>query len=395
MTERPITRRGIYFIGGYDPKSAKAFFDRLTREISRFDETWGVASSLSAMRESPPDQIGTVEIDTKGDGWSTAAEFSFLVLDSLVLKDFRRPSATRLGKYLATLADYAATGTTLRMFASSWRFGLYHLFPLAALLLFAAAGLLAAWLVPAKMPLAPVLGIVVGLAVFALCFETVGRRWPVSHLMDLWSFSRNYLRGRRPDADALLDGWAAVVTARAAAAKFDEILLVGHSTGGALILDLAARCIARDPEFPNRAPHVTILTLGSTALKIGMHPAAGTFRSRVQALVDNGRIGWAEVQCMTDVINFHRVDPVVAMELAPRRSGGFPLIREVRIKHMLADATYKRIKRNFFRVHYQYVFGNTKRYFYDFFMVCCGPLSLAARMNGEVVGPGIGEESPS
>ena len=64
----------------------------------------------------------------------------------------------------------------------------------------------------------------------------------------------------------------------------------------------------------------------------------------------------------------------------------FPLTSIVRIKHMLETATYKRIKWRLFRVHYQYIFGNTKRYFYDFFMICCGPAPLAERMRDEIVG---------
>jgi hypothetical protein len=49
---------------------------------------------------------------------------------------------------------------------------------------------------------------------------------------------------------------------------------------------------------------------------------------------------------------------------------------------MLEPAIYRRIKRNFFRVHYQYIFGNNRRYFYDFFLICCGPMPLAERMLG-------------
>ena len=53
---------------------------------------------------------------------------------------------------------------------------------------------------------------------------------------------------------------------------------------------------------------------------------------------------------------------------------------------MLQADTYKRIKRNFFRVHYQYIFGNTKRYWFDFFQVCCGPTPLLERAEKSIVG---------
>jgi pimeloyl-ACP methyl ester carboxylesterase len=222
--------------------------------------------------------------------------------------------------------------------------------------------------------------------VFGVLLSTVGARWSITHLMDLWSFSLNFLRGRRPDAEALMQRYAEAIVERAKAKAYDEILLVGHSTGGGLILDIAARCLRIDPEFAARSAEVSILTLGSTALKLGLHPAATRFRASVQDLVDDPRLKWAEFQCLTDAINFFRTDPVRDMKLRPRPAGGnsppFPVVRHVRIRNMLEDATYRRIKHNFFRVHYQFVFGNTKRYFYDFFMICCGPQPLSALQQG-------------
>ena len=99
------------------------------------------------------------------------------------------------------------------------------------------------------------------------------------------------------------------------------------------------------------------------------------------------------MQCLIDPINFYKCDPLAEIGLTPRvknQPPGMPfaLACTVRIRDMLEAATYKRIKRRMLRVHYQYVFGNTKRYFYDFFMICCGPLALAERMLGQVSGPG-------
>lgn len=400
MTHRMISRRGVFFIGGYDPKTPQAFFERLRREISRFEQTWGVSTSMSTVTVSPDGEVARATIRTTAGTWTVETEFNFFVLDKIVLGDFAKPLPVRLWKYLRMFADYVASGTLLRVFAASWRFTLYLLFPFVMIVLFAAAGWLAArWLGGSGLlPAATLVGPVLGLAVFFGLLATLGRRWPVTHLMDLWSFSRDYLRGRRPDAEAQLQRSGEAVVARASQGSFDEILLVGHSTGGALVLDIAANAVAADPAFTARDTSVCVLTLGSTALKIGLHPAAAAFRRKVQTLVDDGRMNWVEIQCLTDVINFYKTDPVVEMKLRPRGAGEggalpFPIVRQVRMRDMLADATYKRVKRNFFRVHYQYIFGNTKRYFYDFFMVCCGPTPLHVRAGKSVVGAGPAQET--
>ena len=88
-------------------------------------------------------------------------------------------------------------------------------------------------------------------------------------------------------------------------------------------------------------------------------------------------IFWIEFQTMADPISFYKVDPLAALKLPA--SPGF-VIRRVHIRDMLEASTYRRFKANFFRLHRQLVMGNEKRYFYDSYMICCGPLPLEMRV---------------
>jgi hypothetical protein len=381
-----VSRRVVFLVGGYDPQQPDAFFGRLAKELQRSAATSGFTATVGPVTLSPEREIGTVEIDTVGPDWRAKTHFGFLVLDPIVLKDFARPLHRRLFGYLATWLDYVSSGTFLAMARKAWRFSLYFLYPMVVLLLFAAlAAALGIAIASTSMPFAGSAGVLGALAAFVMLLRTLGNRWSTLHLMDLWSFSLRFLRGKRPDAEALLDRFAAAIVKKARSAHADELILVGHSTGGGLILDIAARCIAVDPGFSGRSRRTSILTLGSTAQKLGMHPAASAFRARVKSLVDDPLLAWVDVQCLTDIINFYKCDPVVDMGLEPRVKHEpidlrFPLTVTVRVKEMLEPATYKRIKRNFLRVHYQYIFGNTRRYFYDFFLICCGPQPLPERM---------------
>ncbi|MFQ0812448.1 lipase [Brucella anthropi] len=382
--KQPVRRRAVFFIGGYDPKTPEAFFGRLKREINRFETLWDVRSVVSPVDISPDREIGSVSIETApaDKSWATGTDFHFLVLDKIVRADFDRPLPVRLAKYLVAFGDFVITGTAFRFFARAWRFGLYFLYPFVVLALFAAMGYAAARWTAHGLGAAGWAGwasLIVGLAVFFTALAILGKRWSTNHLMDLWSFSLSFIRERRQDAESLMQRFAARIVRRITAKPYDEVILVGHSTGGMLMLDVAARCLAIDPEFSSRASSVTLLTLGSTALKAGYHPAGGHFREAVQRLVDDGKIDWVEIQCLTDAINFYKTDPVAEMGLKRQPQRCFPVTRTVRMKDMLEPEIYKRVKRNLFRVHYQYVFGNTKPYWYDFFQICCGPVPLRVR----------------
>lgn len=182
--------------------------------------------------------------------------------------------------------------------------------------------------------------------------------------------------------DRRLDDWADLIASRLAAGSYDEVLLVGHSTGGALILDLAHQLADRLSRSGAKVDF-HLLTVGSTSLKIALHPRAHRARDRLQQLAGYPDIRWTEFQALTDIINFYKCDPFAAAGLKHQRKDLFPRQFQVRFKQMLAPDTYRRIKRNFFRVHYQFISANSREYFYDFFMICCGPRPL------QTVAPGV------
>lgn len=368
-----VATRSVYLIGGYEPKSSDAFFKRTRRELARFCETWQVRAVMGEQRLSEDRLIATARVEAEMESQAVGTDINFLVWNEVVLTDFSKPTMIRVAKYVATFIDYLLSGTFFRIVRHAWRFSLYFLYPACMLLAFAVLGSAVGLAVSALgFPGAPWLG---GGVAMAICFGLLrwsGRRWFVLHLMDLWSFSAAHLRGKRPDFDRLADRFADAIVRRAQLKCDDEIVLVGHSTGGALILEIAARALAKDPALGASGPSVTVLTVGSTALKIGLHPAAIRFRQQVQTLIDSPAINWIECQAHTDIVNFYKTDPVAAMKLHSLRSDSFPQVHVVRIRDMLQPEIYKKFKFNFFRVHYQFIMANTRRYAYDFFMMCCG-----------------------
>ncbi|KQY16818.1 lipase [Rhizobium sp. Root73] len=380
-----VRKRAVFFIGGYEPKTPKAFFYRLFKQVSRFDKLWGYHSDVSSVEVIQDNEVGVVTISTSAvqEQWSTTTDFNFLCLDKIVLRDFARPMPMRLFYYLRAFADFLSSGAAFRFFSKAWRFGLYFVYPFLMLTMFAVVAYIFAHLTFHSLGLASGL---VGMLTFVLALLVVGERLSTNHLMDLWSFSLDFLRGRRTDADAILQRFGETVVAKTKGENYDEVILIGHSTGGLLMIDVAARCLSIDKEFTGSAPKVVLLTLGSTALKAGYHPAGKIFRESVEQLIKDDKLAWVEIQCLTDAINFYKTDPVEEMGLEPKPDRAFPIVRSIKVRDMLRPDTYARIKRNFFRVHYQYVCANTKPYWYDFFQVCCGPTFLSARVEGRIVG---------
>src|SRR3954462_13228133 len=97
-----IGKRGVYFIGGYEPNTPTAFFARLQRELGRFDTTWRVRTTVSPVTLSQDGAIASAQLKSaamKGE-WQVTAPFHFLPLDDLVRNDAKRPLLPRLADYL-------------------------------------------------------------------------------------------------------------------------------------------------------------------------------------------------------------------------------------------------------------------------------------------------------
>lgn len=378
VTQPSVSRRAVFLVGGYERNDAAGFFRRIGREMDRFRTCWSVEATLGTPAAASDAVATTATADYRGPDGFCRSEITFLSFDDIVKHDGARPFVVRLLAYLVAFVDYVFSGTMLRFFATNWRFALYFLYPFVMLAFFAWLGT-AAYRLAGVLPLpgGPVLPALVGAAVAYAVGRFTGRRYFVFHLMDLWSFSREHLHCRRPEMDARIDAWAGLIEDRVSAAAYDEVLLVGHSTGGALILDVAHQ-LAERLVREGRPLDFKLVTVGSTSLKVALHPAARRARGRLQALARHAEIHWTEFQALTDIINFYKCDPYARAGLTHQRTDTFPRQLQVRIREMLERDAYKRVKKNFFRVHYQFISANSRRYFYDFFMICCGTRPIEA-----------------
>ena len=120
-----------------------------------------------------------------------------------------------------------------------------------------------------------------------------------------------------------------------------------------------------------------IVSTGSSLLKVALHPAAGWLREAVHRVANAPAVYWVEYQALVDIINVYKVDPVAALGLP---ATGKPIVKIFRIRMMVEEHTYRRFHLNFLRIHRQAVLGNERRYFYDYYMLCCGPIALQHRV---------------
>jgi hypothetical protein len=291
----------------------------------------------------------------------------------------------------AGLLHFVLTGTVGRYFAANARYGMFVLYPFLLLVAFAAIGFFAGRTIARlDLPLSAVIGTVVGVALFVVLLRWAGRFFHLYFALADWSFAADLAQGRVRGLDQCIDQFAGEVVARIGEARDDEVILSGVSLGAVVMAETLARALKRDPELCRRGPAVAFLTIGSSILKIGLHPRAASLKAAVGRVAREPSLFWIEYQSKVDPINFFQTDPVERMGLPPT---GKPIVKTMRLRETMTPEEYRFLKVNFLRLHRQFAMPNSRRYHYDFYLICFGPMPLAERvLLGEKATAAIGDD---
>src|SRR5262249_39608750 len=376
-----VRRRHVYHMAGYDPIDAGAQHRRFARQLEIFRRTWNVEASVSQLTRDNEQSHAWWSVRAGGPNWQVEAVHEVLLWDDICRGDFKGRLPVRLVIAVRAYLDFIVTGTMFRYIVANQRYAIFFLFPILSVVLFAVVGWFFARLLTGFLGLdglgAITLGVPAGLILFLVLMRWPGRRWRVEQLLDDWICAHDYIHGERPDIDARLELFAETLLAGTRDAALDEIVIVGHSLGAMLVLDIIVRALARDADFGLRGPAVCVLTIGATIPKFALHPRAKPIRRRIAEVAAEPSIAWTEYQSRADTISFYKFDPVSLKRIAADRLDSKPVIRRVQIHDMLLPETFARCRTHVLRLHYRSVMANDRRAPYDYFLMVCGPVAFS------------------
>ena len=142
-----------------------------------------------------------------------------------------------------------------------------------------------------------------------VALRPLAKRWFVIQINSHWPYLCEFARGEPTCFDRPIEAGAQSVIAAARANEADEIVVIGHSGGGALAPAVITRALELDPEVGRRGPPVVLLTLGSIAPGAALHPKAAKLRAVFARLAVEPSITWIDAQSRKDVLNFWDFDP--------------------------------------------------------------------------------------
>lgn len=352
----PPYRRAVFYMAGFDNIGARFYYALFARGMARASSRDGRRYTLSKL--APGEGASTWRIETSDGGRPVEVDYFFLTPQTVVRSNHSdNPLWIIAGWALASYA-FLRYGVLYRAFRRYWPGALVLAYALICAPLYfivgaALTGLVAHYAAgaPWYATLAAALaGGVIGLRL-GLRFD---RSTYANYLLSATRMAAVHGLRRDTALDDMADQWAALIAARQAERRWDDVLLVGHSSGATSAIDVAARLLAMPAEARPRP--LSLLTLGSTDGIVACFPAAVAHRQALAEVATRREITWIEYYSYYDFISMGPIDPIdgAQADLGGKPQLG-PIRYEVEYHEILNDASYAGLRFNIFKRHFQYL----------------------------------------
>jgi pimeloyl-ACP methyl ester carboxylesterase len=367
-----ISSRLVFYFPGFDPLDAAAHQRRYERSAAQSGKTFAIDYEVGGV--VPTDAGARMNVVGKHDGHDTHSTI-FIHDHNSLISHLRSVSVWKqIALGFKAAGGIIAEGGAWAYMRHAWRFGLFFLFPFLLIAVgLAVAALIAA--LPLLFDLSPflcLLSIPLAYLFFTKGLMPFSDRFHTLHLFADWRFALVVGRDEALARDWIEEKAGAVIAALEQSSE--EVLFVSHSMGASLALAVAGRVLELKPDaFDGR--NVSFVTLGGAALQCGLLSSASRLRQSIGVLARNSHVNWFDIQCLTDPIHLYKCNTA---DLTGHADADQPKIVTIRFKHSLSDERYQKNKRNFLRMHRQYVLGSDRKSGFDFTLLTAGPLPAAS-----------------
>ena len=384
---QPVRRRTVFYIGGFDPKGAAHYHALYRDEAAKQALVSGLNIDVGK-RQKSANGNAFWSLQAPGlDGTNVQTRYEIMRWDDIVRQHWPRNQVRLVWDMLTTTALNLRTGALWHMFKLSWPPVIALVAPVALLLAVLLGAPLLAWSMFAALQ-----GLGGLLAALAAAGTLCGALWAGLKLQQkysmLWmmrsyAFTAEQARGQVPALDERLAEHARTLLAAVASGQTDEVLLVAHSSGSIMAASVLAKALQLDPALGRQSAQnttVSLLTLGQWIPLLGCLPQASAFRAELQRLASADGVDWIDFGAPPDGCCFALVDPIAACGVVPTVAHtDRPKLLSPRFADMFAAPDYAALRRDRFRIHFQYLMASERAVPYDFFAITAGHLTLAQR----------------
>lgn len=399
--ESIVRRRCVFYFAGFDP-SGPAHYHRLYKEQSALQAALKGYQIEVGARTKKSDRLATWTVTTTPNNgphsFSSQTDYFFARWDDIVRAHWGQldslVAAWRfLCAFLATQWHYLRTGALLKMLRLAWPPVVALVSPLALLLVVVIVWLITPWLAWIALHALPLteltqstflrkFGTIVWWILTTMGLAQIVRKlenkFHMLWLMRSYLFTRLQALEKIPALEERLQSFALSIQQAQSSGDYDEVLVVGHSSGCIMAASALARSCALSP-IVQTSTQLGLITLGHWLPLLSSLPSARQFRDQLQVLSHQPALTWVDFSAPADGCCFALVNAVTAAVPAHLQGSCVPKLLSPRFQTLFTPADYKTLCNHRFDLHFQYIMAGRIAGDYDFFALTAGTHTLKDR----------------
>jgi hypothetical protein len=378
---REDVQRLVVFLGGFDPRGARHYHQLMRAEAAHQSQVSGAAYMVGPRSRwhvsepaGLPHAMWTVSADVDADG-ARACDYLFIEWSDLVRQHWppRTWAVMRDG-----WATYKAVWKNKGVLPPVHRETPYVLWTLAYPLVYALFFLLmgAVALLVAMVYRSDMSGVFLGaVAAVLVCFTgyKLDKLLHVSWLLRILNFAHHTAHQPVEDLKERWNASANLAAQQMQQGRYREVVVVGFSVGSAMAVPFVhalRAALQRNPDGPQR---VDLVTLGNCIPLFTLMPQSTQVLHReLLALAQDPDLYWVDISSPSDSMSFGMCNllqislPLLSEKeqmncMNPRH------MCSPRFHKLFSSSTYRWIKRNKMRMHFQYLMASELAGAYDYF----------------------------
>lgn len=396
-----VLRRCVFYVAGFDPSGPAQHHRLYTQEAAKQSALCGYSIDVGSRKNSDAHFAQWSVEHSKSDSSSnstcnTQTDYVFARWDDIVrahwgkLDNLINVLQFALN-FFATQWFYLRTGGLWAMLRLAWPPVVALVSPLVLLLCSMAVWLSAIWIAwafsawPSWGALAwtNLLGALTGLGLW-LAVGRLEAKFHMLWLMRSYMFTRQYATGHVVAVDDRLHIFATAIAQARSSGRYDEVLVVGHSSGCILAASAAARSLSlttvvQDSSTASPPSPLGLLTLGQCIPLLSSLPMAQRFKADLMSISQSSALRWVDFTAPTDGSCFAFVDAITAAWPAQKTTSSHPTLLSPRFQTLMSPAQYHALRKNRFDLHFQYIHSGSLAGDYDYYAITSGSQSLNER----------------
>lgn len=400
-------KRLVVFVGGFDPRGARYYHQLMRSEAKKQNVVSGLNDYIIGKRNrfivnSVGDNIHSHwSVDKKTQQDKSSSELIFFDWHDEVKINWPEKRGTVFFQALSTYFEIWKLREWLGPIHQQARFTLWALmYPLVYCVLLLVFGLMLGKFLVNQMEIVSATGsaalVLAATVLVGVLGIAIDRLIHVSWLLRILNFANLSSNKKFPMLDERVDAMAQELSQGMQQSRWREVVIIGFSVGSvqAVKLTAALRKKLKTAELsPSSvatplADMVNLVTLGNCIPLFGLFPGASDFRRSLREVAQDKQVYWADISSPSDSVCFGMCD-VVGLSLREdgievnsnlNAQGAQPSSKKLpqwglnpqamcspRFHKLFLPETYRWLRKNKMRMHFQYLMAGEVAGAYDYF----------------------------